>query len=51
MTFSVLFVLAILGALVYSFAGKSEAKELGRIVFFCAMLWLAHEISSGRLRL
>lgn len=50
MTFSILSVLAALGLLVYWF-GNPKASELGKIVFFCAMLWITHELSSGRLRL
>lgn len=48
---SLLFVLAVLGALIYAFAGNAKAAELGKIIFFCAMLWLAHELSAGHLRL
>lgn len=51
MTLSVLFVLAILGALIYAFAGNAKAAELGKIIFFCAMLWIAHSLESGHLHL
>lgn len=50
MTVSILFLLAILGALIYWF-GNPKAAEIGKIIFFCAMLWITHELSGGRFRL
>ena len=37
-------VIAVVGALVYALAGNAKAAELGRITFFCGMLWLAYSL-------
>jgi len=51
MTFSILAVLMVLGALVYAFAGNAKAAECGRLLFFTALFWLVHSLSGGHLRL
>jgi len=51
MTVSIMFVLVVLGALVYGFAGNGKAQELGRILFFCALFWLLQSVTQGHLRL
>lgn len=44
-------VVTIAGALVYAFAGNAKAAELGRIAFFCGLLWLVYATSGRMLRL
>ena len=39
-----LFVLAVLGLLLYAFAANPKAAEIGRITFFCALLALCFEV-------
>lgn len=42
-------VIAVLGALVYGFSPNSKVAEIGRLVFACAFLWLAYQLSNGHL--
>ena len=39
-----LFVLAVLGLLVYVLSSNGKAAEIGRITFFCALLALCFEV-------
>jgi len=36
---------AVVGALVYGYSKNSKLVELGRIVFFCGVLWLAYKLA------
>jgi Na+/phosphate symporter len=49
--FTISFVLAVIGALIYGFAGNAKAAELGRIIFMCAFLWFAYQLSGGHVAL
>ena len=51
MTLSIVFILVVLGAFVYGFAGDAKAQELGRILFMCALFWLIQSVAQGHFRL
>jgi Na+/phosphate symporter len=48
MEFAMSFVIAVIGALIYAFAANKKAEELGRIIFFCGMLWFVYGVSHSR---
>lgn len=38
-------VLAVVGVLVYGFAGNAKAREVGRIAFFVGLFWVAARLA------
>lgn len=38
------------GALVYALSANGKVSELGRIAYFCGLLWLVYEFSSHVIR-
>jgi Na+/phosphate symporter len=47
MEFTIAFVIAVVGALIYAFAANKKAEELGKIIFFCGFFWFSYRISNG----
>jgi hypothetical protein len=43
--------IALLGALLYGFAGNQKAAELGRLLFFVGVWWTVYALSAGGSRL
>jgi len=43
--------IALIGLLMYAFAANGKLVEIGRILFFCGMLWVVYALMGQRLTL
>lgn len=45
------FVIALIGLLLYAFAGNSKLQEVGRIMFFCGMFFITQQLAGKTIKL
>jgi hypothetical protein len=43
--------IAILGLLIYGYAGKEKAVEVGRLLFFCGVFWLVYKLAGKTIQI
>jgi hypothetical protein len=47
MTITIPLILAIVGALIYGFAGHPKAANLGLWIFVCSFFWVVGQLTTG----